>query len=130
LRRVAATKAAIQLHTLLHLRGAIPAFIHISDGMLNEVNGLDLLAFEAGAFYGMDRGHLAFTRLDALHLAGACFVTREKSPMGCPACVLGRHRPQHGRHQRPAGHALRVLLGQETPLCVQALNCSPFKHLF
>jgi hypothetical protein len=75
------TKAAIKLHTLLDLRGAIPAFIHISDGKLHDVNVLDLLSFEAGAFYVMDRGYVDFARLYALHQAGAFFVTRAKSPM-------------------------------------------------
>jgi hypothetical protein len=75
------TKAAIKLHTLLDLRGAIPAFIHISDGKLHDVNVLDLLSFEAGAFYVMDRGYVDFARLHALHQAGAFFVTRAKSPM-------------------------------------------------
>jgi len=75
------TKAAIKLHTLLDLRGAIPAFIHISDGKLHDVNVLDMLTFEAGAFYAMDRGYVDFERLYALHQAGAFFVTRAKSPM-------------------------------------------------
>jgi len=75
------TKAAIKLHTLLDLRGAIPAFIHISDGKLHDVNVLDMLAFEAGAFYVMDRGYVDFERLYVLHQAGAFFVTRAKSPM-------------------------------------------------
>jgi hypothetical protein len=75
------TKAAIKLHTLLDLRGAIPAFIHISDGKLHDVNVLDLLALEAGAFYVMDRGYLDFSRLYTLHQTGAFFVTRAKSPM-------------------------------------------------
>ncbi len=75
------TKAAIKLHTLLDLRGAIPTFIHISDGKLHDVNVLDMLVFEAGAFYVMDRGYLDFSRLYTLHQAGAFFVTRAKSPM-------------------------------------------------
>ena len=75
------TKAAIKLHTLLGLRGSIPAFIHISDGKLHDVNVLDMLTFEAGAFYVMDRGYVDFERLYALHQAGAFFVTRAKSPM-------------------------------------------------
>jgi hypothetical protein len=75
------TKAAVKLHTLLDLRGAIPAFIHISDGKWHDVNVLDLLAFEAGAFYVMDRGYLDFARLYTLHQSGAFFVTRAKSPM-------------------------------------------------
>ena len=75
------TKAAIKLHTLLDLRGAIPAFIHISDGKLHDVRVLDMLTFEAGAFYVMDRGYVDFTRLYALHQAGAFFVARAKSSM-------------------------------------------------
>ena len=75
------TKAAIKLHTLLDLRGAIPAFIHISDGKMGDVNVLDMLAFEAGAFYVMDRGYLDFTRLHRLHQSGAFFVTRAKLGM-------------------------------------------------
>jgi len=75
------TKAAIKLHTLLNLRGAIPAFIHVSDGKLHDVNVLDILPLEAGAFYVMDRGYLDFARLHAIHRAGAFFVTRAKAGM-------------------------------------------------
>lgn len=75
------TKAAVKLHTLLDLRGNIPAFIHISDGKTHEVSVLDMLAFEAGAFYVMDRGYVDFARLFALHQAGAFFVTRAKRGM-------------------------------------------------
>jgi hypothetical protein len=75
------TKAAIKLHTLLDLRGAIPAFIHISDGKLHDVNVLDILPVEPGAFYVMDRGYVDFTRLYTMHQAGAFFVTRAKKGM-------------------------------------------------
>ena len=75
------TKAAIKLHTLLDLRGAIPAFIHISDGKMHDVNVLDFLPIEAGAFYVMDRGYLDFARLYKIHQAGAFFVTRAKRGM-------------------------------------------------
>ncbi len=74
-----ATKAAVKLHTLLDLRGNIPAFIHISDGKMHDVNVLDQLLPEAGAFYVMDRGYLDFERLFRLHTAGSFFVTRGKS---------------------------------------------------
>ena len=74
-------KAAVKMHTLLDLRGSIPAFIHISDGKMHEVNVLDILAVEAGAFYVMDRGYLDFTRLYKMHQAGAFFVTRAKRGM-------------------------------------------------
>ena len=71
-------KAAVKLHTLLDLRGSIPTFIHISDGKLHEVNVLDLILIEAGAFYIMDRGYLDFQRLYTLDQAGGFFVTRAK----------------------------------------------------
>jgi len=74
-------KAAVKLHTLLDLRGNIPAFIHISDGKTHEANVLDILPIEAGAFYVMDRGYLDFSRLFTLHQAGAFFVTRAKRGM-------------------------------------------------
>jgi hypothetical protein len=73
------TKAAIKLHTLLDLRGNIPTFLHISDGKLHDVNVLDLLVPEPGAFYVMDRGYIDFARLHRLHEAGSFFVTRAKS---------------------------------------------------
>jgi transposase len=73
------TKAAIKLHTLLDLRGAIPTFIHISDGKLHDVNVLDILIPEPGSFYVMDRGYLDFARLRTLDQAGAFFVIRAKS---------------------------------------------------
>ena len=73
------TKAAIKLHTLLDLRGSIPSFIHISDGKMGDVNVLDILPMEAGAFFHLDRGYLDFTRLYTMHQAGAFFVTRAKS---------------------------------------------------
>ena len=73
------TKAAIKLHTLLDLRGNIPTFLHISDGKRHDVNVLDLLVPEPGAFYVMDRGYIDFDRLHRLHEAGSFFVTRAKS---------------------------------------------------
>ncbi|MEN9589627.1 MAG: hypothetical protein RLZZ481_1413 [Pseudomonadota bacterium] len=71
-------KAAVKLHTLLDLRGNIPSFIHISDGKLHDVNILDQLIPEPGAFYVMDRGYIDFARLHRLHLAGSFFVIRGK----------------------------------------------------
>lgn len=73
------TKAAVKMHTLLDLRGNIPSFIHISDGKLHEVNVLDELMPEVGAFYIMDRGFTDFARLYRLHEAGSFFVIRSKS---------------------------------------------------
>jgi hypothetical protein len=76
-----ATKAAVKVHTLLDLRGAIPAFIHVSDGLFHDIHVLDMLSFEPGAFYVMDRGYQDFSRFYAIHQAGAFFVTRAKVRM-------------------------------------------------
>jgi hypothetical protein len=73
------TKAAVKLHTLLDLRGSIPSFIFISDGKFHDVNILDHLIPEPGAFYVMDRGYIDFERLARLNDAGSFFVTRAKS---------------------------------------------------
>jgi Domain of unknown function (DUF4372)/Transposase DDE domain len=71
-------KAAIKLHTLLDLRGSIPTFIHITDGKVHDVNVLDVIVFEADAFYVMDKGYLDFERLYIIEIAKAYFVTRAK----------------------------------------------------
>ncbi len=135
------TKAAIKLHTLLDLRGAIPAFIHISDGKLHDVKVLDLLPLEAGAFYVMDRGYVDFERLYAMHQAGAFFVTRAKAgldarrvysattkrPSGviCDQRVMlngyysAKHYPEHLRRIRfkdPASGKTLVFLTNNTAL--------------
>ncbi len=92
---VHATRAAIKLHTLLDLRGAIPAFLYLSDGLLNDHYVLDFLPIESGSFYVMDRGYLDFGRLFAMHQAGAFFVTRAKSVMDARrvySCATERHR--------------------------------------
>lgn len=73
-----ATKAAVKLHTLLDLRGSIPAFLHITDGKFHDVNVLDILAPEPGAIYVMDRAYVDFGRLYLMHQTGAFFVTRTK----------------------------------------------------
>jgi len=77
--RFRTTKSAIKLHTLLDLQGNIPTFIHISEGALHEVNVLDLVPLESGAFYVMDRGYTDFARLHSITKASAFFVIRAKS---------------------------------------------------
>lgn len=72
-------KAAVKLHTLLDVKCEIPCFIHITDGTVHDVNVLDILEFEANAFYVMDRGYIDWHRLYNIHLAGAYFVIRAKN---------------------------------------------------
>jgi len=77
------TKSAIKLHTLLDLKCSIPTFIHISDGKLHEVNTLDFIPLEPGAFYVMDRGYLDFARLFTLSQMSVFFLIRAKSNLKC-----------------------------------------------
>src|SRR5262245_1512457 len=72
-------KAAVKMHTLLDLHGNIPTFISITDGKVHDVNILDEILPEAGAFYVMDRGYLDFERLYIFTLSAAFFVVRTKS---------------------------------------------------
>ncbi len=71
-------KAAVKMHTLLDLRGNIPTFIRITDGKAHDVNVLDEIVPEAGAFYVMDRGYIDFERLYVFTLSAAFFVVRTK----------------------------------------------------
>jgi len=72
-------KAAVKMHTLLDLHGNIPTFIRITDGKVHDVNILDEILPEPGAFYVMDRGYIDFQRLFVLTLSSAFFVVRIKS---------------------------------------------------
>jgi len=94
-------KGGIKLHTLLNLRGSIPSFILITAAQQHDVGVLDVLVYEAGAFYVFDRGYLDFARLYRLHQAGAFFVTRGKKNM--------RFRV---RESRPIAKASGVLCDQ------------------
>lgn len=76
-------KGAIKMHTLLDLRGSIPTFIEITDGLCHDVNVLDLIATEPGAIYVMDMGYIDYERLYKIHQNQGIFVTRAKSNMAC-----------------------------------------------
>jgi len=76
-------KGAIKLHTLLDLRGNIPCFVHVSAGKTHDVNILDQLPIEPGAFYVMDRGYVDFERLFRFTAGAAFFVTRSKRNLDC-----------------------------------------------
>jgi len=71
-------KGAVKMHTLLDVRGSIPIQVEVTTGAVHDVNMLDALAFEAGAFYILDRGYVDFDRLYHMEQAKAFFVTRAK----------------------------------------------------
>jgi len=72
-------KAAVKMHTLLDLHGNIPTFIRVTSGAVHDVNILDEIMPEAGAFYVMDRAYIDFQRLFVFTLSSAFFVVRTKS---------------------------------------------------
>jgi transposase len=80
-------KAAIKLHTLMDLRGSIPSLIRITEGKTHDVNILDELILEPGAFYIMDRAYIDFRRLYAFTQAPAFFVVRAKSNLNYRRCT-------------------------------------------
>lgn len=74
-------KAAVKLHTLMDLKVQMPVFVAVSDGKYHEINTLDTLLVEPGAYYVFDKGYIDFRRLYRLHQAGGFFVTRAKRGM-------------------------------------------------
>jgi hypothetical protein len=90
------TRAAVKMHTLLDLRGAIPVFIHVTPARVPDVRILDMLPIEAGSFYVMDRGYLDYRRLYRIHQAGAFFVTRAKRPMDARRVYSAARVPEAG----------------------------------
>ncbi len=79
--RLIKKRAAVKLNLGLELKGNIPAFFHISEGKSHDINFLDILIYEAGAYYVMDRGYVDFGRFFKIHNAKAYFVTRAKVNM-------------------------------------------------
>ncbi|MEZ5069902.1 MAG: IS4 family transposase [Bacteroidales bacterium] len=72
------TKAGIKMHTLYDIKTSIPSFVHISSASVNDMNALDLLHYEPGAYYILDRGYLDFERLFRIHQSSAYFVVRAR----------------------------------------------------
>ena len=107
------TKAAIKLHTLLDLRGSIPAFISISQGKQADVRVLDELVLEPGSFYVMDRGYVDFRRLYCFVLAAAFFVTRSKT---------------HLKFKRLESRPVDPSTGGRSDQIVRLRNTSSIKH--
>jgi len=74
-------KGGIKLHTLYDIKTSIPSFLHISKASVHDVNILDLIPYEVGSYYVMDKGYIDFGRLHKLHSQGSFFVTRAKDNM-------------------------------------------------
>jgi transposase len=73
------TKGGIKLHTLYDVTTQIPAFIHITEASVHDVNAMDYIVYESGAYYVFDRGYIDFDRLHRITLSSAFFVVRAKS---------------------------------------------------
>jgi hypothetical protein len=106
-------KGAVKVHTLIDLHGNIPVFVRITDGKVHDVNILDQLLPEAGAYYVMDRGYLDFQRLYRLTLAAAFFVTRTKENV---------HLQRRYSHSVPPG------TGVKSDQTVVLMTTGSFKH--
>ena len=98
------TKSAVKLHTLLDLRGNIPAFIHISDGKMHDVNVLDILVSEPGAFYIMDRGYVDFERL-FLRCGGPHRLDRDRESVSVFCHDHSREREEQKMRRKRRNHS-------------------------
>jgi len=127
-------KAAVKMHTLLDLHGNIPTFIRITDGKVHDVNILDEILPEAGAFYVMDRGYVDFERLYVFTLSSAFFVVRTKSNVllqrrySHPYVVVAIIRKRLGLEASlyQILQILSVTLFEKTPI-LRALDASDFR---
>ena len=102
----------MKLHTLMDIRGSIPTFIQLTDGLVHDVNILDDLLLEPGSFYVMDRGYLDFQRLHIMHQTGAFFVTRAKKNM---------------RFQRVYSHSADKIAGIQCDQSIRLVSHYPAK---
>ena len=100
-------KAAVKLHTLLDLRGNIPAMLYITEGNVHDVNMLDTIAFEPGATYVIDRAYVDFARLYEVTQSGAFFVVRAKDNF---------------RHRRVYSHPIDRTTGLRSDQTVRLVN--------
>lgn len=99
-------KAAVKLHTLIDLRGNIPCFVHITDGKVHDLNALDQLILEPGAFYMLDRGYIDFERLFTFVQQSAFFVTRAKSNLNH---LPTSYRPVNKTTGLRSDHTIRLI---------------------
>lgn len=105
------TAGAIKLHLGLDIRGSIPAFFDMTTGKVNDVNFLDDVVFESGAFYIMDRGYPDFGRLHRIHERGAFFVTRTK----CNTRMRRRYSNPVDKKTGVLVDQIVFLIGTDTP---------------
>jgi Domain of unknown function (DUF4372)/Transposase DDE domain len=91
-----AAKAAIKIHTLIDVKTSIPCFVHITDGATHDVNGLDVLKYENGGFYVLDRGYLDFKRLLNINTQGAFFITRSRNKLAFDRIASRKVKKKNG----------------------------------
>ncbi len=119
-------KAAVKMHTLLDLHGNIPTFIRITDGKVHDVNILDELFPEAGAFYVMDRGYIDFERLYGVHPVLGLLRRAHEGKRRVAKTLLAsggqNHRRPLGPHRRAGHHRVGQSVSGLAPAC-QLLRC-------
>ena len=108
-------KAAVKMHTLLDLRGNIPTFIRVSDGKLHDVNILDDIPIEAGAFYVMDRGYLDFGTTVPPHVEFSVLRHSHEGERASPAAILTPRGQEYRRALRSDRHLNHHWLGYCLP---------------
>lgn len=90
------TKGGIKLHTLYDIRTSIPCFIHVSTASMHDINAMDLLYYEPGGYYILDRGYIDYTRLFRLHQSSAFFVVRAKDNLQFQRMYSNKKNKENG----------------------------------
>jgi Domain of unknown function (DUF4372)/Transposase DDE domain len=109
------TKAGIKLHTLYDVVTQIPAFVHITAATVNDMNAMDVIPYETGAYYVFDRGYVDYTRLFKITLLSAFFVVRAKSNLKFRRMYSNRVDKKKGVQSDQIGRFTGLYVSMEYP---------------
>jgi len=109
-------KAGIKLHTLYDITTQIPAFIHITDASLNDMNAMDVIPYECGAYYVFDRGYVDYTRLYSITKHSSCFVIRAKKNLQFKYTTLNEVNERNGVMSDQIGKLTGYYISKDYPV--------------
>ena len=108
-------KGGIKLHTLYNITTQIPAFVHITNATVNDVNAMDVIPYEAGAYYIFDRGYVDFARLYTINCLSSFFVIRAKKNMKFKSSVFAKVNESNGVMSDQSGKLLGYYAAKDYP---------------
>jgi len=112
-------KAGIKLHTLYDITTQIPAFVHITDASVNDMNAMDVIPYECGAYYVFDRGYVDYTRLYNITKHSAYFVIRAKKNLQFKYTILNEVNEKNGVMSDQIGKLTGFYISQDYPVDIR-----------